>query len=433
MTPQSTFMVVAPVVPGRQDELRAVLSSLNQRPGVADPQNRLVPFGQFGRLHFARFVILDDPTLDDITAYGVPRVAFPPALAFLGDVDGPADEFLADLVERAGDGLRRIFAHCQGFRSAGDLRRWMDDHGVAPSATYVNWRGRTVRQIREEVALREALVSYLREHGTIGAGKDAQRVRDELVQFVAAERRAGRLSLTAPAATPLAWSLRNLLHAVGVPLALLLLFPFLLLGLPLLAYELRRRERSDPEIVPVLDPERVRQLAGLEDHDVTNQFSAIGSVKPGLFRRWALAFFLWLLDYGARHVYHRGHLTRVGTIHFARWVFLDGKRRMLFASNYDGSLESYMDDFINKVAWGLNLVFSNGVGYPRTDWLILGGAKDEQKFKRLLRRHQLATEVWYSAHPGLTAVDLERNTRIRQGVERPAMTDAESRQWLGLL
>jgi hypothetical protein len=35
---------------------------------------------------------------------------------------------------------------------------------------------------------------------------------------------------------------------------------------------------------------------------------------------------------------------------------------MLFASNYDGSLESYMDDFINKVAWGLNLVFSNGVG-----------------------------------------------------------------------
>ena len=54
------------------------------------------------------------------------------------------------------------------------------------------------------------------------------------------------------------------------------------------------------------------------------------------------------------------------TIHFARWVFIDGKRRMFFASNYDGSLESYMDDFIDKVAWGLNLVFSNGVGYPRT-------------------------------------------------------------------
>ena len=65
------------------------------------------------------------------------------------------------------------------------------------------------------------------------------------------------------------------------------------------------------------------------------------------------------------------------TIHFARWVFIDGKRRMFFASNYDGSLESYMDDFIDKVAWGLNLVFSNGVGYPRTSWLVRGGARNE--------------------------------------------------------
>jgi len=433
MTPQSTFMVVAPLAAGREDELRKVLSSLNQRPGVADPQNSLVPFGRFEQLHFARFVILDDPTLDDISVYGVPRADLPPALAFLGDVDGPADEFLANLVQRAGDGLRRIFGHCEGFLPDADLRRWMKDHGQAPAASYVNWRGRTVRQIREEAVLRDRLVTYLRENAATVVGKDARRVRDELVQFVNAERRAGRLSLTAPAATPLAWRARNLLHAVGVPLALLLLAPFLLLYLPVFAYQLRRRERSDPEIDPPLDPERVRKLAALEDHDVTNQFSAIGSVKPGLFRRWTLVFALWLLDYGARHVYNRGHLTRVGTIHFARWVSLDGKQRLLFASNYDGSLESYMDDFINKVGWGLNLVFSNGAGYPRTDWLILGGAKDEQTFKRYLRRHELATEVWYKANPGLTAVDMERNTRIRQGLEEPAMTDAENRQWLGLL
>jgi hypothetical protein len=76
-------------------------------------------------------------------------------------------------------------------------------------------------------------------------------------------------------------------------------------------------------------------------------------------------FLLWLTDYGARHVYTRGHLARVQTIHFARWVFLNGRKQMVFASNYDGSLESYMDDFINKVGWGLNLLFSNGVGYPR--------------------------------------------------------------------
>ena len=44
-----------------------------------------------------------------------------------------------------------------------------------------------------------------------------------------------------------------------------------------------------------------------------------------------------------------------------------------------------MDDFIDKVAWGLNLVFCNGVGYPRTSWLVRGGARDELAFKDYLR------------------------------------------------
>jgi hypothetical protein len=92
-----------------------------------------------------------------------------------------------------------------------------------------------------------------------------------------------------------------------------------------------------------------------------------------------------------------------------------------------------MDDFINKVAWGLNLVFSNGVGYPRTNWLILNGAKDEQKFKRFIRRHELATEVWYNGHPGITACDMERNRRIRLGMEKSFMNEDEIREWLKLL
>ena len=80
---------------------------------------------------------------------------------------------------------------------------------------------------------------------------------------------------------------------------------------------------------------------------------------------------LWIASYATRHVFNRANLAGVKTIHFARWVFLDDQRRLVFASNYDGSLESYMDDFIDKVAWGLNAVFSNGVGYPRTSWLVL--------------------------------------------------------------
>jgi hypothetical protein len=79
------------------------------------------------------------------------------------------------------------------------------------------------------------------------------------------------------------------------------------------------------------------------------------------------------------------------------------------------------------------VVFSNGIGYPRANWLLCDGCKDERKFKEYLRRHQLPTEVWYAAYPDLTAVDLERNGRIRDGIELPSMSEAAAREWMGLL
>jgi hypothetical protein len=89
-----------------------------------------------------------------------------------------------------------------------------------------------------------------------------------------------------------------------------------------------------------------------------------------------------------------------------------------------------MDDFINKLGWGLNLMFSHGFGYPRTNWLVLDGASDEQRFKDANRRHQIATQVWYNAYPGLTALDLARNTRVRKGLQRRWMRKAAIRAWL---
>jgi hypothetical protein len=426
-------MVVAPLSAGREGDLRLLLASMNVRPGVVDPHNPVVPFAQFDRLHFARLIILADSTLDDIREHGVPPPDVVTSLAFLGDCDGESADFLADLVQRAGNGLRRIFSHCEGFPPNGDLLQWMKDHGQSPAAMYVNWIGRTVEQIREESLLRSVLAEYLDKHSAALAVQSPREIWEELIAFVREEVEARRLDLTPPRPTPLGWRLRNLIHGVGVPIVLLLLTPALILYLPVFFYQLRGREKKDPEILPRPDLNHVKRLADLEDHDVTNQFSALGGVKPGLFRRWTVTFLVWLLDYGARHIFNRGYLTRVNTIHFARWVFLDNKQRLFFASNYDGSLESYMDDFINKVAWGLNLVFSNGVGYPRTHWLILEGAKDEQKFKRYIRRHELPTEVWYNAHPGITAFDMERNSRIRQGVEKSFMRDEEIREWLKLI
>jgi len=434
MTPQSNFMIVAAIRNGQMESLRSLLVSMNRTVGHADPESGLVPFGRFNRLHVARFVILELKTINEIREYGLIPHEWCPSLAFLGDCDGDRDSFLKELALLAGPGLRKIFSFCEGFsEDTSPLLVWMEEHCISPSANYINWVGRTVKQVREEQSLHQSLSSCLQEIvGTTGR-ENTRAIRQKLLSHVEKEKHAGRLTLTPPEPTPLGWKIRNMLHKIGIPLVLLLLSPALLVAAPFFAWRLRKLERSDPEIVIRPDRQHVRDLSVLEDQDVTNQFNVLGDVKPGHFRLGALKFFLLLLDYSARHVYTRGYLSRVRTIHFARWVLMDNNRRLLFASNYDGSLESYMDDFINKVAWGLNLVFSNGMGYPTTNWLIKDGAEREQKFKYSLRRHQLPSEVWYKAYPGMTAFDLSRNSRIRKGVEFRQSSDEEIHEWLSLI
>ncbi|CAN7445203.1 hypothetical protein LJR290_002867 [Variovorax sp. LjRoot290] len=432
MTPQSHFMVVAAIAPGREASLRKLLATMNVRPGVVDPANTLLPFAAFPRLHFARFAVLGDATMADLEVFGLPRPRLPIYLVFMGDCDGPGREQLAELVQRAGEGLRRIFSHCKALDLRDDLLDWLIEHDRPVAAPYVNWIGRTVQQIREESALQRALSARV-PRGVTDAAVDPQTMRRQLLAFARAEQAAGRLVLTPPAQTPLDWQIRNLLHAIGLPLAGLVLLPLLIVLLPVFLVLLRRHEKRDPEYCPRPRAAAVREMQELEDHDLSNSFTALGPVKPGLFRRWLVQLLLVLIAYACRHVFGRGHLGRVRTIHFAHWVFLDDKTRVLFASSYDGSHESYMDDFINKVAWGLNLIFSNGFGWPRTDWLIKGGARHELRFKYYQRGHQLPTQVWYKAYPGLTLADLDRNRRIREGFERVEMSDAQVLAWLRLL
>ncbi len=162
MTPQSSFMIVAEINLQREAELRGLLAKMNRAPGIVDPLNAVVPFNKLEHLHFARFVILKDETLNDITAYGPARVEFPTYLVFLGDVDGEAEDFLAQAVERAGSGIRHIFSHCEGFNESVDLLSWMKARNTAPATMYVNWIGRTVRQVDEEEVLHQALQRYIR-------------------------------------------------------------------------------------------------------------------------------------------------------------------------------------------------------------------------------------------------------------------------------
>jgi len=432
VTPQSQFMLVAEVPPDREQDLRDLLNTMNSTPGLADPMNGILPFGQFEQLHFARLVVLDDPTLGDVEAHGIPRPNLPVYLALIGSCDGPANECITDLARHADTGLRKLFSHCEGFTTDTNLLTWMTAHQHPLAANYVNWVGRTARQVKEEQALQRALAAKV-PRAPLASGTQAQQLRRDLINFVDTEVSAGRLGLTPPDPTPLRWKIAKLLHLIAIPLASLILLPYLIVLLPFLIIILRTHENRDPEICPPPDHEGLLELQHLEDYDVTNQYTAFGSIKPGLFRRWLITLLLTLVNYACRHISTRGFLARVQTIHFAFWAFIDDKRRLVFTSNYDGGHEAYMDDFINKVAWGLNLAFSHGVGWPRTRWLFARGARIEHKFKHYQRRHQLPTQVWYQAYPGLALVDLKRNQRIREGLERAHVSDAQALAWLQLL
>src|SRR6185312_9107799 len=97
--------------------------------------------GQFENLHFARFVILEDRTATDFAELGYEVPHYAALLSFMGDFDGPANDMLAQLANRAEPGLRQIFSCCEDFSAGSNLLAWMRSRSQAPTANYVNWIG----------------------------------------------------------------------------------------------------------------------------------------------------------------------------------------------------------------------------------------------------------------------------------------------------
>jgi hypothetical protein len=428
MPHQVALTIRAPIKPGQAGPLKRLLTEM------ADPAGgRAIPFERLETTHFARLFVLDEV---DRAPDGGPPI--PASLVYMSDIDAPVWRHLAALVGVGGARLDDVFAHCEGWPSASASNwarvAWLRARRVRADIVYVNTVGRSVAQVRGERRLRQAIEEFLDGKQDEWRGGDPVQIHAAVRRFVAA-RPDLRWALEPARGPGLVFRVRSRLHKVGGPLLVLLASPLLLALLPVWAVLLRRHERRDVPDEPIPPgPERLRELADLEDHVVQNPFTAIGFAKPGRFRFLTMLGVLRAVNYATRHIFNRGSLTRVKTIHFARWVAIDDRRRLIFASSYDGSLESYMDEFIDKVAWGLNAVFSNGAGYPRTRWLVLDGANDERAFKAFLRNRQLPTEVWYSAYDDLSAVNVENNAAIRAGLARAeAPTRSEAEAWLARL
>jgi hypothetical protein len=179
-----------------------------------------------------------------------------------------------------------------------------------------------------------------------------------------------------------------------------------------------------------------RELADFEDQVTQNQLTHIVEIKPGLFRYATLVTVMYAIDLLARIHFVRGNLAGITSIHFARWVILKDRwskgrkrHRLLFFSNYDGSWESYLGEFVDRASNGLTAVWSNCVGFPRARHLIRAGARDEEAFKQWARNHQIRTQVWWSGVPDSTVQNVLDDLTVRRYLAG-GLGDDEIQGWL---
>lgn len=447
---QSAFTIFTDVRDRAAAEaLRDLLDGYGDRIG----SDESFPFGTFEDLHYATFV-------------AIPDVGGHPKLLFEGNVDGTAAAFLEKLVRRAPDAVDTIYRHCVDYPAAGAadvaaVVAYLRSHDVGARTFFVAWPGFSVDDVHRE-----------------------QRLRDEIEAFLDAPEQAGlrdlppeeihrRIREHVGSNDTLRWAQSpppsEFFVRYGPRLFTLLVAPLAVALVGLLLGAIRRRPsrhrtRSRLGLAAVVtvvggavaelwsaergddrrDLERDWQsqyavgIAALgavrrrEDVQVQNHMISVTRVKAGWFRLQVLRLVLWAINLFARLRANRGSLGGIDSIHFARWVLTPDRKHLVFLSNFDGSWERYLNDFIDLAAIGLTAVWTNSdnhVGFPTTKWLLTKGARDEARFKAYARSSMVPSNTWYSAYPNLTVRNIENNRRLRQELcttlDRP---DAEA--WL---
>jgi hypothetical protein len=135
-----------------------------------------------------------------------------------------------------------------------------------------------------------------------------------------------------------------------------------------------------------------------EDAVAQNQLTVVTVIDPTRLDR--VRAVMSAIDSYARRLAPPGSLIGISTIHFARWLVIDEGRRLLFVSDYDGSWESYIDEFAEMILTGLDAIWETSFGMPPD------GARDLPAFKRFLRSHQVPSDVFFAAYPEETILNI---------------------------
>ena len=428
------FTVLLPLVDTRRAALEVFLR--------ATPVDELFHFSAVASLHFASMTIHDDARSGS-------------KLIFELNGEGRADALLRTLVAGSGPSLRPVLAMCQEWAGTADddesMVAFLRSHVQWPAARHVGNTGRTVARIRREAELHDRLgttLDTLQADGVtfhspadVRARLAAPSERGGVSDPTATHHRVARLTVGERvrrlAPLTLAVLLLPLVFGIivrngGWGAAVAVLAASLLAAVALAALGvglLRYKERRDPVSTALPRRAQLDSVQRFEDRaGVQNHLVSIIAVKPGPFRRTVLRLVLFVINLAALLIYTRGRLGRLSSIHFAHWSIIDGGRNLLFLSNFDGSWESYLDDFIEKAHTGLTAVWSNGVGFPRTRWLVRDGASDGEAFKAWARISQLPSLVWYQAYPTRSVQDVDQNSLLADGLHA-VLTTEEEQTW----
>ena len=391
--------------------------------------------GELPDTHFMRFVIIEDP-----------RSELPALLAWETNHDGRAPDYLA-AVARAAPSIEAVFECCADYPPGAvqDVERWvawMTAHSYRAGAFYTGYRGVPRTAIENDRRVHDVIRDLLdHEDRAELAGLPRHELQRRIHAQVAA--RAPELDLSSGGDEELRWLVGKLLAALGalamLPIFLILVVPWYLV--------LRRKETTDlatayTQPVP-LDPavieaeDRLMQNRLAQHPPAQNPLTHIVDIKPGRFRLATLWIVLKAIDVAAQVYSVRGDLGGITTIHFARWVILRDPRaeghhrrhRLVFFSNYDGSWESYLGEFIDRAAYGLTAVWSNTVGFPATEHLVGAGARAEEAFTLWTREHHIATQVWWTGVADATVANIRDDIWIRRRLGR-SMSDPELVAWM---
>jgi len=224
------------------------------------------------------------------------------------------------------------------------------------------------------------------------------------------------------------WQAFNVYVALWI--APLLLGVTLFIGL--LAW-LRFKENSEKPDDRFAEHAHVAAVQATEDlaGSMQNHITSVSPMKRGFFRRFTFALALYIVKQMKIHWFRPGFVTDFATIHYARWFRPKGTNKLIFQAHYDGSWESYLEDFITKVHQGQTIAWNNAEGFPKTEWYSRRGAEDGDAFKRWVRRQQIVPNFWYSAYPNLTTGMIRTNAQVRDGLARVTTHD-EAKTWVDL-